>query len=319
MRNFKSWLNKKLTTISLALGNVEKSVIGQNIEGIDITTNQERRNTQGTLMDSLKHGEVTQEVKEFRWRIYKILKEIEGYKTDIVGYTEDGLPITKTIKVDKKRSLTKVNVDKFDSYSLEMVVDNSEIVINTNDTIYNDTMKLFDDVKINKNTSGETMSATHGEIKSDEYSMMNKQEVPIKVYREIIPKFELEKYVKKLNIRSINEKDKLLEFYVSLYPDEYNRKTRLFISDIKKAIENPRSSSILEITGVNFITYKTLGVEDFLEYEYKINSFDKIVVFNGHYIIKFIGEVVINGNNILEEHRVNELDIKYKNKEKKKQ
>jgi hypothetical protein len=67
------------------------------------------------------------------------------------------------------------------------------------------------------------------------------------------------------------------------------------------------------------MTYKTLGVEDFLEYEYKIKSFDKIITFNGHYVIKFIGEVVIDGNNILEEHRVNELDVKYEKKEKKKQ
>jgi hypothetical protein len=268
-------------------------------------------------MDSLKHGEVTQEVKEFRWRIYKILKEIEGYKTDIVGYTEDGMPMTRTVKVDKKRSLTKVKTDDFDTYPLEMVVDNSEIVINTNDIMYNDTITLFDEAKINQDDNGE-VSATHGEIKSDEYSRINKPEVPIKVFRETIPKFEVEKYTKKLNIRTINEKEKLLEFYVSLYPDEYNRTTRLFISDVKKAIENPRASSILEITGVNFVTYKTLGVEDFLEYEYKIKSFDKIVTFNGHYVIKFIGEVVINGNNILEDHRVIELDEKYNKKERKK-
>ena len=313
------WLKKQVRHISLAMGGVEKNIFSQNGEQLETLVNQERRHTQGTLMDSLKHGEVTQEVKEFRWRIYKILKEIEGYKTDIVGYTEDGMPMTKTIKVDKKRALTKINVDTFDSYPLEMVVDNSEIVINTNDVMYSDTIKLFDDVKINKNSSGETISATHGEIKSDDYSMMNKQEVPIKISRETIPKFELEKYTKKLNIRTINEKDKLLEFYVSLYPDEYNRKTRLFISDIKKAIENPRSSSILEITSVSFMTYKTVGVENFLEYEYKINSFDKIITFNGHYVIKFIGEVIINGKNILEEHRVNELDVKYENRERKKQ
>ena len=47
-------------------------------------------------------------------------------------------------------------------------------------------------------------------------------------------------------------------------------------------------------------------------------SVDKIIEFNGSYVIKFIGNVKLNGNNILDEHRVVELDEKYNNKEKKK-
>jgi len=37
-----------------------------------------------------------------------------------------------------------------------------------------------------------------------------------------------------------------------------------------------------------------------------------------YYIIKFIGEVEINGHDIFEEHRVSELDKKYEQKASKK-
>jgi hypothetical protein len=75
---------------------------------------------------------------------------------------------------------------------------------------------------------------------------------------------------------------------------------------------------MLEIKEVGFITHKTTGADDFLEYKYEITSFDKIIEFNSFYVIKFLANVVIDGNDILEQHRVVELDENYKNKKRKK-
>ena len=72
-----------------------------------------------------------------------------------------------------------------------------------------------------------------------------------------------------------------------------------------------------DLKGVEFITYNTLGVSDFLEYQYEIESFDKIIEFKGCYVIKFIANVKINGRDIMDEHRVDELDKKYEQKAKK--
>ena len=74
---------------------------------------------------------------------------------------------------------------------------------------------------------------------------------------------------------------------------------------------------MLEIKSVEFVTYKSLGVSDFLEFQYEIESFDKIIEFNGSYVIKFIAKVIVNGEDIMEEHRVEELDKKYADKAKK--
>ena len=142
-------------------------------------------------------------------------------------------------------------------------------------------------------------------------------ESEVKIIRDEATSFFLENFTKKLVVRKINKNQRLLEFYVSAYPDEYNRTSRLFISAIKKAIEKPYNSNMLEFNAVEFITYKSLGVSDFLEFQYEIESFDKIIEFSGHYVIKFIANVKINGRDIMEEHRVESLDKKYEQKAKK--
>jgi hypothetical protein len=311
-----NWFKRKMVLLSLAVSNVEKNTLGQSGDVLSNDVNQVQRHTQGQLADSLKHGEITQEVIDLRWRTYKILKETEGVTAEIVGYDEDGMPIVKTKKVNKKLGLKKVKLDPSDSYKLEMVVDNSEIVIGGNQAMDNENISILDEVIKSENENGD-MIATHGIINSVEYYATNKSERPIMIVRDDLPNFYLENFTLKMNVRTINETDKMLEFYVSKYPDEYNRTSRLFISEVKKIMNDGIKSTMLDLKNVNFITYKTLGSDDFLEYEYDNISFDKIVEFNGYYIVKFIGKVKISGNDILEIHRVAELDKKYEQKLKK--
>jgi hypothetical protein len=178
-------------------------------------------------------------------------------------------------------------------------------------------LNLLDDTILNYDDNGELISATHGNISGDEYFATHKNEKPIVVTSKNTRTFKLEDYTKKINVRSISETEKLLEFYVSIYPDVDNRTSRLFLSNLKKTIINPRQSTIIDINEVDFITYKTIGVNDFLEYKYKVISFDKIIEFNGNYVIKFKAETIINGENILTKYKQDELELKYKNKTKK--
>jgi hypothetical protein len=130
-------------------------------------------------------------------------------------------------------------------------------------------------------------------------------------------KFQIENFAKKMNVRTISETEKLLEFYVSKYSDEDNRKSSLFLSEIKKAINNPRATDFLDILSVTFVSYNTTGVRDMLDFEYKITKFDKLVEFDGYYVIKFKSEVIKNGESLIDKYREVELDKKYENKEKK--
>ena len=261
-------------------------------------------------------GEVTQEVLNLKWRTYKILKATEGLKSIITGYDEDGMPIVKTTKKNAKSGLKKINVDKYDDYKLEMVLDNSEIALNTADIMGNEHLSVLENVSENYDEEGNLISVSHATIGSTELTATEKGDRPIIVERKELSNFFIENYTKKLNIRAINKKEKLLEFYVSIYPDEYNKNSKLFLTSIKKVI-NGKNETFLNIDAIEFLTYKTVGVEDFLLYRYENLKFDKIVEFNGFYVIKFKGNLIIDGEDILEEHRVDDLDKKYEEKQKK--
>ena len=313
----KKWLKKQIARFLISTANVEKNVFGQTGESLDSDVSKIQRHTQGQLADSLVNGEVTQEVLNLKWRTYKILKATEGVKSTIVGYDENDMPIVKTTKKNNKSGLRKVKVDEEDEYKLEMVLDNSEIALNTTDVMSNEQLSILDSVLENYDDDGNLISVSHATIGSTELMATEKGERPIKIERDELPNFLLENFTKKLNVRKINKNKRMLEFYVSIYPDEYNKNSAMFINSINKVI-NGKKETFLDLKAVEFLTYKTIGVEDYLLYRYEDVTFDKIVEFNGFYVIKFISKVVINGKDVLEEHKVEELDKKYEQKARKK-
>lgn len=314
------WIKRQVGIISLAMSGIEKNALGQNKDQLATPINQERRHTQGTLADSLLNGIITAEVETLRWRTYKVLESAKTFTTKITGYDDKGNPTIEHVKYDPVNALKNIKIDTFDNYPLQMVIDNSIIttsVIDEMDKLDDDNSMFTKLPTINYDEKGFVESATHGEFKIKD--QLDKHERPIKIEREYLPNFQIENFATKLNVRTINETERLLEFYILKYADEDNRTTRLLISEIKKASLNPRASSMLDIKEVGYITYKALGVSDFLEYQYKIKSFDKIIEFNSYYVIKFKADVTVNGRSIVEEFRDKALDERYKNKEPKKQ
>ena len=317
----KDWLKRKAAMIALSMGNLEKNVLSQNGEQLSSDVNQVRRHTQGQLMDSLINGVVTEEVQNLRWRMYKTLEASRAFRIVIMKdkngkplYDDEGNVRFESKKIDNISELDGVKLDSFDTYPLQMLIDNAEITLSLEEAMG---MVHSDKAIKNKDLSGDTISATHGVVSSKELDVL-RPEKPVTIIRDFLPSFSIENFTEKLVVRKINETQSLLEFYVSKYPDEENRTTRLFISEIKKATINPRQSNMLDIKGVSFVTFNSIGAENFLEYEYKVLSFDKIIEFGGHYVIKFIGEVTINGKSLIEDYRMDELDEKYKKKEKRK-
>lgn len=312
----KNWVTNQIARIMFSISNVEKNTFGQLGESLEADISKIQRLNQGQLADSLINGEVTQEVLNLKWRTYKILKATEGVKSTISGYDEDGMPIVKTTKRNPKLGLKKVKVDSFDDYKLEIVLDNTEIALSTADSMGNENLSILDSVLENYDDDGNLVSVSHATINANDLMATEKGERPIKITRPTPPNFFIENLTKKMNVRKINKKERLLEFYVSKYPDEYNRTTRLFLSAIKKVVEG-NHQSFLELDDIEFVSYKTIGVEDFLLFKYKDIVFDKIVEYNGFYVIKFKAKIDINGKDILEKHKVLELDLKYELKTKK--
>ena len=315
-----NWIKKNLRGLAFATASVEKDMIKQTSEEIKASGGVYQRHNQGSLADSLKQGEITTEVEDLRWRLYKVLDASDGNIIKIKGYDDMNLPIYDySVSQSVKNQLKRVKVDKFDDYPLEMVVKNDSETLGWLGMLDNEATDIYDQVDIIHHDDGVEAIATHGNLKNDNYHSSIKEDKPIKVTRDHRPKFEIEKYTKKLNVRDVGGKFKLLEFYVSKYPDEYNKKSGLFLSDIKKTQINSKFSGMLEINEVSFITYKVLGSNDFREFNYRIKEFNKIVEFDGYYIIKFLAEVTVNGEYLLEKYRMSDLETRYDNKEPKKQ
>lgn len=325
-----SWIKRKMELLALSLAKVEKEALNQHTDAAGTKGGMEQSYHQGMLSDSLLRGEITMPVKELRWRLYKVLDESRGKTAKITGYDSDGLPIIEMYSLDKYK-LSKIICDTEDSYPVEMVVNNDEVIKSITDSFGDENLKVLSEdesknfKKKNKNfnlvgTKREAKTSnlrTLGTISFDDMVTTLKSKKTIYVDRRLRPKFEIEHYTKKMLVRKINEEERLLEFYISKYPDEFDRKSRLLISEINKIKTNPRVIDLLDIEKVGFITEKTIGAADGLEFEYGDIKFEKLVEFNGYYVIKFISKVVINGDNIFEKYKLAELEERYKNKEAK--
>ena len=282
----KNWFKKQIGAFMLATSKVEQNALSQDGETLSNETSKHQRHNQGTLLDDLKQGVVTVEVENLRWRMYKVLdavnKNTKQFK--VVGYDEKDNPILETYeRKSNSQSLSSVKLSDNNPYELELLV--------YNDAITNSFIDSMDDID-------------------------TKQERPISIERDFIPKFYIENYVKKLHVRNIDSNTKLIELYISKYPNEFDRKTNLLISEINRFVNNQRNSNIFDIMSINFVTYKSIGCDDFNEFEYKINSFDSITEFDGYYVIKYNCDVIKEREYLLEKYRVDELDMKYDNKEK---
>ena len=312
MKKIKDWVKNKAAIVSIAMSNVEKNAFAQNSEGLSTDITKVNSINQGKITDSLINGEITQEVMDLRWRMYKIMEATDGVNVSIQGYKQNGQPVY--IKTKKSLRISKPNLDQFDTYPIEMIATNEDVVKSVFEGLDNDNFKEINSYLISELDD----EVTRGEITGHDYFTQSKNDKPIKITRTITPNFYLELYTKTLKIRKIEDTKRMLEFYVSSYPDEYNRTTRLFISAIKKEIENKSMyNPLLDLTSVSFISEKTQGVNDNHLFVYKNLVFDKIVSHNGFYVIKFIGDVVVDGEYIMEGYRREALDNKYETKEKK--
>lgn len=282
-------LKKGALYLNFALSKVEQDNLRQVSNTINDGTKETDRYRKGTLADDLIQGKITEEVKNLRARLYKVIdttdnsnntvKPILDSKGNIIEYN-----ISKISKETSTKTY-KIKGDPFDDYKIKLVINNKPITSSILDT--------FD--RIGK------------------YGI--EQDQSIIIDRDIRPKFEIEKYTEKLSVREINKDNRLLEFYLSKYPNQYDRKTNLLISTIKKLKSKSNNSDLIDFNYIEFISYNDMGVKDFRKFQYKIEKFDKVVEFNGFFILKFIGKPIIEDYNILNKFNRKELEEKYQNKE----
>lgn len=226
---------------------------------------------------ALLKGEITQEVEELRYRTYKVDKESKTFEY-----------FAPTLAMKRDKQDTKfLKYDDRDGLELITVQPNDFLV----------------------ETVSETLEQVGGRGKRTQYR--------IKIKRNFTPRYKIEEYITRLDVKKLDDKHVILDMYVSKYPNDKDFKSKGFVREVEKIRDEKIKSDILDYEEVSFLTNHAYKMDDMVKFVFKNIFFREVVEFDGHYILRFkasIQQDIIDLTNIFYSKT---MDEKYKNKEKK--
>jgi hypothetical protein len=295
----KKFLNRVLCNIKLffinfiyATKNTESQILRQS--GVDSTnggTSMSQDVTQGThaLSRALLKGELTEEVKQLRYRTYKVDRESKKYK-----YFAPTLALKKKEGKDNKF----ISYDKTDGLDV--------ITIQYNYALSEDTLDAIKQIE-NGGRGGRT-------------------KYKIEITRNFAPRFRMEEFLKKVAVKRFDETHAILDFYFSKYPERFfnssedkSFRSKAFIHEIERIKDNGVKSDILEMEQMRFVTSHAYKQEDLMEFVFRNLWFKEVSEFDGDYILRFKASIEHDGYDLTAAYYNKKMDEKYKNKEKKEQ
>lgn len=260
-----------------------------------------KENVGGTVWEDLIAGKETQQVKEFRDRYFRILKEADKYKVSVKGMAretgvydldsnsekDDGLSASAT-----KKSLSdyaiKIPLYNPEKYEIRVIQENKKIPKYSSFGVDIEMLKLPDS-ELEENTIDITRKG-------------------------FTPRFKIEKYVKKIVIRKSNKKatDCLFDLYVSSMAGQFSKIEALFIAEMTKLMRGDYYlSDTVDYDTVKFYTSKASLCEDLCYFELNNIEFKEINVFDGNFVLTFHANIVSDGIDMTQKHKLKEVDEKY--------
>ena len=244
--------------------------------------------TQGThtLSKALLKGELTEEVKQLRYRTYKVEREAKKYK-----YFAPTLALKKKEGKDNKF----VSYDKSDGLDV--------ITIQYNYALNEDVLDAIKQIE----------NGGRGD----------KTKYKFEIQRNFVPRFRIEEFLKKVVVKRFDETHAILDFYFSKYPERFfnnssdkSFRSKAFINEIKR-ISNGGKSDITEMEQMRFVTSHAYKQEDLMEFVFRNIWFREVVEFDGDYILRFKASIEHDGYDLTTSYYNKTMDEKYKNNEKK--
>lgn len=233
------------------------------------------------LSTALLAGKETQQVRELRYRTYMVDREAKKY----IYYS----PYLATKRDDKQDSKF---VQYEDSDGLEV------ITIQPNFPIVEGVEQGLEQV------------GNRGK----------KTEYWITIGRSFgfVPRYYIEQYVTRVVVKKRNDDDGVVvDLYVSKYPNDKDFKSKGFVKEIEKIMNEGIRSDVIDIDTLSFATLHAYKAQDMMMYKFDRFFYRSIVEYDGHYVISFSAHMMINGADLTDEFYCREMDEKYKNKEKK--
>lgn len=226
---------------------------------------------------ALLKGEITQQVEELRYRTYKVDNESKQYEY-----------YAPTLALKKNGQDTKF-MKYDDSDGLEL------ITIQPNEAMVETVEDGFEQL-------GGRGNAT---------------EYRIKITRNFTPRYKIEEYMTRIDIKKLDDVHVILDMYFSKYPNISDFKSKGFIREIEKIRDEKIKSDILDYDEISFITSHAYKINDMVKFVFKNIWFKEVVEFDGHYILRFKASIKCDNLDLTKKYYSKTMEDKYKNKEKK--
>ena len=255
----------------------EDSVFHQS--GLDVGENTSiiKQVEENRVSKALLKGEITQEVEELRYRTYKVDKESKTFEY-----------YAPTLAMKRDKQDTKfLKYDDRDGLELITVQPNDSMV----------------------ETVSETLEQVGGRGKRTDYR--------IKIKRNFVPRYKIEEYVTRLDVKKLDDTHVILDMYVSIYPNDKDFKSKGFVREIEKIRDEKIKSDVLDYEEISFITNHAYKMDDMVKFVFRNIVFREVVEFDGHYIVRFKASLEQNTIDLTKIYYSKTMDEKYKHKEKK--
>ena len=275
----KIWYNIKLFFYSLIYGmkGAEDMSLRNTGDTNNISISVKKEVESNRVSQALLRGEVNQAVEELRYRTYLVAKEAKQYEY-----------FAPTLAMKRDKQDTKF-MKWDDSDGLELItIQSNDVLV---ETVY------------------EMLKQVGGRGKRTEHR--------VNVKRDFVPRFRVEDFMRRIDVKKLDDKHVILDMYFSKYPDELEFKSKGFIREIEKIRDEKIKSDILDYEEVSFVTSHAYKLDDLVKFVFTNIRFREVSEFDGHYILRFKAGYEQTQIDLTQMYYSKTMDEKYKNKEAK--
>lgn len=111
----------------------------------------------------------------------------------------------------------------------------------------------------------------------------------LEIVYDTIPRFKMEEFATRIDV-NIDDVEKIVNTTLCFdtLPNPYNPKSKLFISELEKAVNgNLRSNIINDLKNISFTTYKASNEDDFVNYSFDAPKLQGITKDKGEYKVSY--------------------------------
>lgn len=295
-KKIKSIFNRLKIGLALGMKAADEQLIHNDNIADDINSGVHQQQSDHRVAKHLLKGEVTQEVQELVWRTMMVDRESKS---------REYYSPYKTVKKQTRADSRKLKIYNPETYNIVTVQENKNI----GDNVY-EALEKVDMNNVTVNENGEVVHEIGKLEKSHKYTLR------IERNGMFTPRYLVEEYTKKLVCLAVNEEKNnyILDFYVTKYPNDKDRKSKGFVREVEYIKNDHRRSDVTDIKSVEFVTQHAYNFYDGITFKFNKLSFRGVFEYDGDYILRFSGEVVINGKDFFNEDQCESMKKKYEEK-----